>query len=179
MLADVVDNVGRARIEAELRLHILREGDDGPIHAELRGVSEDHVIALVGEDGVRNGLRHRGRGDGVIQFTSIPDLIRPIRVVELVEHVEVVRAIPKDAYGVDVDRVGAVSDDAIIDGFRPLDGLSIGAIRFTVGDKVQPVGEAVFFLRVEPTLGLQQRIFIVRVPARLIIISHMSTKERL
>ena len=79
----------------------------------------------------------------------------------------------------DVDRVGAVSDDAIIDGFRPLDGLSIGAIRFTVGDKVQPVGEAVFFLRVEPTLGLQQRIFIVRVPARLIIISHMSTKERL
>ena len=128
MLADVVDNVGRARIEAELRLHILRERDDGPIHAELRGVSEDHVIALVGEDGVRNGLRHRGRGDGVIQFTSIPDLIRPIRVVELVEHVKLVCAIPKDAYGVNVDLVGAVSDDAVIDGLRITDVVLSSAV---------------------------------------------------
>ena len=170
MLADVVDNVGRARIEAELRLHILREGDGGPIHAELRGVSEDHVIALVGEDGVRNGLRHRGRNNGVIQLIRVVDDSRVVGriltrgIIELVEHVEVVRAIPKDAYGVNVNRVGAVSDDAVIDLFRIADVVpssTVGLVRIPVGDEVQPVVMSVCFHRIEPRFSLQQRIFIV------------------
>ena len=55
------------------------------------------------------------------------------------DSVEVVRAIPKDAYGVDVDRVGAVSDDAVIDLFRIADVVpssAVGLVRIPVGDEV-------------------------------------------
>ena len=85
-------------------------------------------------------------------------------IIELVEHVEVVRAIPKDAYGVNVNRVGAVSDDAVIDLFRIADVVpssTVGLVRIPVGDEVQPVVMSVCFHRIEPRFSLQQRIFIV------------------
>ena len=46
-----------------------------------------------------------------------------------------------------VDRVDTVVDNAVIDGLRPPDGIAptVGRIRITVSNEVQPVGEVVAF----------------------------------